>query len=177
LQFALPPIPTSGLVGPITEVDALSVGLPLLEISPPVTLPEINLPHSLLQIILIETFVLNPIPFEYLYIVFLNLLLSLSNLLLLEFNAIPMKFAIFELSLISQFLVGIEQLSVSLHLAHMPIANVTLSILVPIITLALSNQITAFSLLKLRSVTQILPDLSSLGFGVPQTVISHHRII
>jgi hypothetical protein len=72
-------------------VDPLPVRLPVSEITPPVALPKEYLSWSVLLILLVVPFVLDPISLEYLHILLIDLLLSLSNLKLLVLHPVTVE--------------------------------------------------------------------------------------
>ena len=79
-QLSLVPFAPGLLLGVVVVENSFSVGLAVLEVAPPVPLPEVYPPWAASLVLHIVAFVLDPVPPEYFYVVFVNVLLPFPHL-------------------------------------------------------------------------------------------------
>ena len=112
----------------IVVENSFSVGLAVLEVAPPVPLPEVYPPWAASLVLHVVTFVLDPVPPEYFYVIFVNVFLPFPHLQLRVLSPVAVEKAVFKLTLISQLFIGEVEFSETMHLPKVPVADIALAI-------------------------------------------------
>ena len=137
-QFSIFPFSLK-LNPPTWTINTLPIRLTILKIASPTSLPKNNFARTAFKILFVTSFILNPISMINFDILPINFILPFLNLVLSMLNSISMKKTLLKLPLISQLLIGIIQLTKTMHFSSKPLSYIRLTINMSVYSFSLSQ--------------------------------------
>jgi hypothetical protein len=150
--------------------------LTVLEVATPIALPEKDLASPAALVLLVMSFVADPVPPKDLDVLLIDLFLSLPHLDVRILDSAAMEETVLEFTLVPQFFVGKVKLTEAMHFSLVPVSDVGLSIFMLVQALALPHRL-LFVFFDGDGLSDIASHARSdlAQIGVSQPLVSDHR--
>jgi hypothetical protein len=150
--------------------------LTVLEVASPIALPEKDLASPAALVLLVMSFVADPVSPKDLDVLLIDLFLSLPYLDVRVLDSAAMEETVLKFTLVPQFFAGKVKLTEAMHFSLVPVSDVGLSILMLVQPLALPHRL-LFVFFDGDGLSDIAGHARSglALIGVSQPLISNHR--